>query len=444
MNKNRLIYCFCLLLGTVLFMSSCDDNKNDNLTPTTVYIVGSGVQPLKIYNKGSGTTYTYSLDLYRAGAICHETLVKIALLTADELKAYNLENNTEYELLSQNAYSIDRFEALFSSDKKDVNQLINITFDPAKMDVSETNKVVPVKIIESSSNINKEKSVCIIHPQSNNPIFSLEFPQEKVISYKQRQQAVMSFDISVLLDIDKNDSDIDLEIEIDEDYIKRYNQANNEDYTLPVASNFSIEKNMTMKAGSKSVSFNLKVFQQYLTKYNMLPIRLKSSSKYHVNPDTYYVLMLNVQSELLPTAGWSIVGFSSEEATGESGGANGKAIYIIDGNKNTYWHSQWQGSIAPLPHYLTIDMKQSFTISQIDMYQRQTSLVEVQTKACQFFISEDNINWSLLGNFSAQKTRDLLSFPVKKGKGRYLKVVVTESYFNNGVGSIGEIIPRGY
>lgn len=58
---------------------------------------------------------------------------------------------------------------------------------------------------------------------------------------------------------------------------------------------------------------------------------------------------------------WELLSFSSEETTGE--GANGRAALIIDGDKDTYWHSQWQSRTASVPHSFVIDMKQELDIN---------------------------------------------------------------------------------
>lgn len=54
-------------------------------------------------------------------------------------------------------------------------------------------------------------------------------------------------------------------------------------------------------------------------------------------------------------SGWKVISFSSQETSGE--GSNGLASQIIDGDANTYWHSQWQGTQAKYPHYFVIDMQ---------------------------------------------------------------------------------------
>lgn len=62
---------------------------------------------------------------------------------------------------------------------------------------------------------------------------------------------------------------------------------------------------------------------------------------------------------------WELLSFSSEEPTGENknGVHNGLAALIIDGDKDTYWHSQWQSSTASLPHYFVIDCKDTIDIN---------------------------------------------------------------------------------
>lgn len=55
-------------------------------------------------------------------------------------------------------------------------------------------------------------------------------------------------------------------------------------------------------------------------------------------------------------SGWQVVQYSDQASSGE--GSNGLASLIVDGNDNTYWHSQWTPSRSPYPHTLTVDMQQ--------------------------------------------------------------------------------------
>ncbi|MFJ6755598.1 discoidin domain-containing protein [Streptomyces sp. NPDC091273] len=63
---------------------------------------------------------------------------------------------------------------------------------------------------------------------------------------------------------------------------------------------------------------------------------------------------------VLDRTGWTATA-SDEETTGE----NGRAANVLDGNINTIWHSKWSGTATPLPHTLTIDMRQTSVVSAL-------------------------------------------------------------------------------
>lgn len=62
----------------------------------------------------------------------------------------------------------------------------------------------------------------------------------------------------------------------------------------------------------------------------------------------------NVVDYSLPRSEWAVY-FDSQEIEGEDGAATN----ILDGNVNTFWHSQWYAASPAYPHYLTIDMKEN-------------------------------------------------------------------------------------
>ncbi|WP_405594013.1 discoidin domain-containing protein [Streptomyces sp. NBC_01410] len=60
----------------------------------------------------------------------------------------------------------------------------------------------------------------------------------------------------------------------------------------------------------------------------------------------------------LPRAGWTAMA-SDEETAAE----DGRAQLVLDGNADTFWHSKWSGTPAPLPHSITIDMHRTAVVS---------------------------------------------------------------------------------
>ncbi|MFE4024016.1 hypothetical protein ACFXPZ_42645 [Streptomyces sp. NPDC059101] len=36
----------------------------------------------------------------------------------------------------------------------------------------------------------------------------------------------------------------------------------------------------------------------------------------------------------------------------ETGGEDGRAAYVLDGDPATFWHTRWYGGTGPLPHHI--------------------------------------------------------------------------------------------
>lgn len=60
---------------------------------------------------------------------------------------------------------------------------------------------------------------------------------------------------------------------------------------------------------------------------------------------------MNDTYEEIPQKEWTVKNSSSQETVGE--GSNGRAALVLDGNPQTFWHTEWQsGSNKRFPHYL--------------------------------------------------------------------------------------------
>lgn len=109
-----------------------------------------------------------------------------------------------------------------------------------------------------------------------------------------------------------------------------------------------------------------------------------------------------VGSQPIDKTGWEVVAFSSEASQGE--GTNGFAKWVIDGDENTHWHSQWAApgtnlKNADFPHQITVDMKalQDFRYIQFlqsgnnDRWMRNLT-VEISTAGA-FSGTDADMNW---------------------------------------------------
>lgn len=140
--------------------------------------------------------------------------------------------------------------------------------------------------------------------------------------------------------------------------------------------------------------------------------------------------------DTLDRVGWEAIACSDEKV--EDGG--GKAS-VLDGDLNTYWHSQW-GPEMPLPHWILIDMKKTYEIGGVEIVRR---LNNTDTKTLKFEISEDGVTFIGVGDMdfgdsSNSAESKIITFPAVNG--RYLKCWVTGSN-SEPHASIAEIYVKG-
>ncbi len=141
---------------------------------------------------------------------------------------------------------------------------------------------------------------------------------------------------------------------------------------------------------------------------------------------------------------WAVIDFQSEEPTGE-GSDNGKAIYTIDGNLSTFWHSLWTESGAELPGWITYDMKNNTTISKLSVTRRpnnkalKTVNIYVSNNSSDFGTMVGQIIFADADAGGATKQIEFINPP----KGRYLKLVMPDTNAGGAVLSMAEVQAKG-
>ncbi|SFT14731.1 F5/8 type C domain-containing protein [Zhouia amylolytica] len=120
---------------------------------------------------------------------------------------------------------------------------------------------------------------------------------------------------------------------------------------------------------------------------------------------------------------FTIESYSSQETSAE----NGAALNIIDGNLDTYWHSEWSSGNSKYPHYIIIDTESSTTINGFSLTQRQNGSRHV--KDIELLISDDNKSWNSLGSFQLNQTTTPQSIDLNQSvQSRYIKIQMNSSY----------------
>jgi hypothetical protein len=148
--------------------------------------------------------------------------------------------------------------------------------------------------------------------------------------------------------------------------------------------------------------------------------------------------------ELVLKTGWEVINISSQESGGE-GPTSGYAKAIIDGDASTFWHSCWSTCTTVArnyPHSMTVDMKTANKVHGIEFMQRQSGTRGV--KGIELQVSDDNVNWRTLGDFTLQNViaPQLVPF-LKMETIRYFKIIIKSGYSDGGAANValGEVSP---
>jgi len=106
-----------------------------------------------------------------------------------------------------------------------------------------------------------------------------------------------------------------------------------------------------------------------------------------------------------------LVKVDSEETTGENGGG----ANAVDGDNNTFWHTQWEG--APCPHEIVIELNPPATIKGFTYLPRQDENDHGNIKDYEIYASNDTNNFGqpiAKGSFEAGSELKTVSFPPTK------------------------------
>ncbi|MDR2776291.1 MAG: discoidin domain-containing protein [Tannerella sp.] len=143
------------------------------------------------------------------------------------------------------------------------------------------------------------------------------------------------------------------------------------------------------------------------------------ATQWHVNEVAFPLIYMFDRTK------WTVVAVSDETAS-DGGGMHA----VIDGNTGTYWHSQWDGGNAPLPHWLIIDLGAEISTADVvrfDLYRRSNN---TDTKTVEIYFgnsSDPDGIWTKVAETVVNANKMEVTPSDRTTSGRYLKLVLPDS-----------------
>lgn len=139
----------------------------------------------------------------------------------------------------------------------------------------------------------------------------------------------------------------------------------------------------------------------------------------------------------LPQKEWKVTAFSSQETAGENNGRNGLARLVLDGDKTTFWHTEWMsGSHNNYPHSITFAHE-----GDADLEKIMLTTDDGHTNAAQYLARNVQVHtapaargpWTLAGTFALPaSTTQVIEFerPLSLPSGHLLRLTFIKGFGN--------------
>jgi hypothetical protein len=97
----------------------------------------------------------------------------------------------------------------------------------------------------------------------------------------------------------------------------------------------------------------------------------------------------------------------------ETGGEDGHGKNAVDGNRGTYWHTQWQNASPALPHEIVLELVPPSVIQGFTYVPRQDESDHGVIKGYEFYVSNDGTNFGqpvIQGEFGPGRDKKFETF----------------------------------
>ena len=240
--------------------------------------------------------------------------------------------------------------------------------------------------------------------------------------------------------------------DIDNSLVETYNATNGTKY-LPIDPSYLtfIKKDLAIGNGKMISEEMVEIFidpskisdlklGQYLVPIKMISV--KGGLEISSNLNTVYMhVIVNNDPGDIPVAdrtGWTIADISSEEIEEE----DTPGMKVLDGDRNTIWHSEWSKNCPPPPHHITIDMNKNVSLAGIQYVVRNTGSGAPQGLIVE--VSENNFEWTKVATFEnselpIERGAEFKTIFTKLYRVRYFRLTITKVIGDADYTSLAEI-----
>ena len=137
----------------------------------------------------------------------------------------------------------------------------------------------------------------------------------------------------------------------------------------------------------------------------------------------------------IPQSNFTLHGVDSQETVGE----NGAATNAFDGKSNTIWHTEWFNRVAPMPHWIEVNLGGVYDVTGFRYLPRQNS-PNGRIGRYEFYLSSDGATWGTAvatGTFPNTSAEQQVQFTRKSG--RFVRLVALSSAFGTSITSMAEL-----
>ena len=431
------------LLLMLLGVSSCVEEIDNNRSSGILSASQNGLSLIDAYDLGSQNSI--ELSVAKGGLQDNGGTVTF---TVDQtlLDSLNTTDGTSYQMLPSECYTLENstFTVTPGGDRRVVGG--KLVYDPHKINLlSENNKkyALAFRVSSTGTPINSSRTSVIYAFNIKDAVVNLTSTGG---SFTVGKDGTVSGAMNLATQVGFNNQwDLTTSLSAKgEDYVDEYNATNESFFALLPATYYTIA-DATIAKGKQTAGSQVILNGKDLAPGNyLLPVAISNLNGQGDANITYghtdvTIFTISKLGEKIDRSNWTVTG-NTEEATGESNGQNGRFIHLIDGDNNTFWHSQWNGGEVAPPYELIIDMKKVNAVSQLGLLARQDALTKMNIE---IYAGNDGATWDLIGKYYFDgNNKQEQSIAVKACEARYIRLYIP-SLDGSKVGHMAELYVYG-